>query len=246
MRAIFAPFHRENYVAFCRVFGAALVVNVVREIASGVWHVHTGRLYPYRHVGLFPLHPPPLLAAEWAVTACAGLAMVLGWRRWAFRIVVFALLLTVFDRYSNHVALMLLVSLFVSFDPPRLSADQDAFDSPNLALVRAQILIVYSFTAINKVAHGFLRGEALAHLVGWSLSFARAASWLVVAAEIAIPVLLLVAPRLGVAAIVVLHAAFIAWLPGLESFALTMVAVALLFLPPRRKKTLFPAKLGSG
>jgi|CXWL01.1.fsa_nt_gi hypothetical protein len=227
-------FDRRSVLWFRRLFGAALIANVATEVTAGVWRVHTGELYPWRHLPVFPLWPTWALALEWTVTASAGVALLLGVRTAiAARVAAIVTLASVIERYSNHGALLFLVSLYVSFAPPDLDAPSfEATAHPNLGLVRAQLVIVYVFSALNKIAHGFASGQSLVNLLGYSPGLAKAASLAVIAVELALPVVLLRSPRIGILGVVVLHLAFAATMPGLWSFALTMIAMAVLFLPP--------------
>ena len=105
-------------------------------------------------------------------------------------------------------------------------------DHPALGLVRAQLAIVYVFTAVNKLAHGFAGGQTLSNLLGTALpqGAARALSVGVLVAELALPLVLLRWPRAGLAGVIAMHVAFAALLPGVASFGLAMVAMAVLFL----------------
>ena len=82
--------------------------------------------------------------------------------------------------------------------------------------------------------NGFLDGQSLANLPGYAPRTASVLSVVTVALELALPVVLVVAPRVGIALVLALHLAFATQLPGLWSFSLTMVAIAGLFMPPER------------
>ncbi|MBX3193174.1 MAG: hypothetical protein KF819_39690 [Labilithrix sp.] len=225
---------RGSVGAFERLFGAALIANAGSEIYAGVWHVHTGRFYPWRHLGILPLHPPAILALEWALTIGCGLLLALRKRTTlAWRIATPLLLFSVLQRFSNHGALLFIVALFVSLSPP-----SDSSREPNLGLVRAQLVIVYVFSALNKLTHGFTRGTSLHVLLGLGAPLAPAASWAVVAVELVIPIALVMRPRAGLALVIAMHLAFAALIPGVASFGLVMTAMATLFLDvtPRRER----------
>jgi hypothetical protein len=229
---------------FLRLFGAAMLLDVATELAAGVWDVHTGRLYPWRHLGMMPLYPARGLAVEWSIRVAAGLAFVLGARRVrvvgvAARIAALVLFVAVMERYSNHGVLLFLVAFYLTLAPPDVtSASFDESAHPALGLVRVQLVIVYVFSALNKVAHGFSSGHSLANLFPGALSpaAARPLSWLVVATELALPLLLVRWPRAGLLAVIVLHAAFAALVPGVASFGLTMIAMAALFVRSGRQR----------
>ena len=228
---------------FVRVLGVALVADVATELYAGVWRVHAGELYPWRHLGLLPLYPPGVLALEWALRASAGVALAVAAHRVhllrrAVRVVAPVLFVALLERYSNHGVLLFLVALFLSMAPPDVRAPSfDAAPHPALGLVRAQLVIVYVFSALNKAVHGFGRGESLANLaahtplgsVALSASGARALSWGVMALELAVPLVLLRWPRAGLVLVVVVHVAFAALVPGVVSFGITMIALACLF-----------------
>ena len=61
---------------FLRILGVALVADVAAEISAGVWGVHTGALYPWRHIDIIPLYPERGLAIEWTLRALAGAALL--------------------------------------------------------------------------------------------------------------------------------------------------------------------------
>ncbi|MDB4996489.1 MAG: hypothetical protein JWM74_3921 [Myxococcaceae bacterium] len=229
---------------FLRLYGLALVVDVVTEIAAGVWHVHTGRFYPWRNLGIVPLYPASVLALEWTLRAGAGLALVAGATRAtivaaAVRVAALVLFVAVLERYSNHGVLLFLVAFFLTLAPPDVgSPDFRDRAHPALGLVRAQLVIVYVFSALNKLTHGFGSGRSLVHLLGGAVStspssfspvLATALSLLVIATELAIPVVLVYRPRAGIALVVAMHVAFALLVPGVISFGIAMSALAVLF-----------------
>jgi len=228
---------------FLRVFGLALVVDVATELMTGVWQVHTGNFYPWRHLGIVPLYPATVLAIEWTLRVSAGLALLLGARQpkvvaAAVRVGALALFAAVLQRYSNHGALLFLIALYLTIAPPDVTAKTfDDLPHPALGLVRAQLVIVYVFSALNKLTHGFSSGHSLMNLLGGRMALgpARTLSWLALAAELAAPLVLLRWPRAGLALVVAMHLGFSLLLPGIASFGLAMIAIALLFSrSPRR------------
>lgn len=227
-------FSSRSVRAFEVIYGAALVTEVVTDAWSGSLDVHRGALYPWRAIGIVPLWPPWALVVAWALLSASGLAIALGrFRPLATRVAALVTFAWVLTRFSNHGTLLFLVALYLALAPPRPESPGFAEKRhPNLGLVRAQLAIVYVFTALNKLAHGFHHGASLANLVGWRLEVTRPLSILVVAAELALPALLLVRPRWGIAGVAALHLGFVLVMPGLWSFALAMVAMACLYLPP--------------
>jgi hypothetical protein len=231
---------------FLRLFGVALVVDVATELLAGVWHVHTGRLYPWRHLGIVPLYPASGLAIEWTLRAAAGLALATFARNAkvvgiAARVAAVVLFVAVLERYSNHGVLLLLVAFYLTIAPvPVTSPGFGERDHPALGLVRAQLAIVYVFSAVNKLAHGFAGGGSLSNLLGNAHALpagtARGLSVVVILTELALPFVLLRWPRAGLAVVVTMHVAFAALVPGVASFGLAMIAMAVLFqAPPARR-----------
>ena len=237
-------FAARSVTWFLRLYGLALVVDVATEIAAGVWSVHTGRFYPWRNLGIVPLYPAGVLVVEWMLRAGAGLALLAGARRIrvvsaAARVAALVLFVAVLERYSNHGVLLFLVAFFLTLAPPDVaSPDFDAREHPALGLVRAQLVIVYVFSAINKLAHGFGSGRSLVLLFGGAVSprVGVALSVGVIATELAIPVLLVRRARVGIAVVVAMHGAFALLVPGVISFGVAMTAVALLFIDRPRAR----------
>lgn len=223
---------------FLRIYGVALIVDVVSEMLAGVWRVHTGLYYPWRNLGVVPLYPASVLAVEWALRGGAGVALVAGARRVrvvsaAVRVAAAVLFVAVLERYSNHGVLLFLVAFFLTIAPPDVAAeDFGVREHPALGLVRAQLVIVYVFSAINKLAHGFGSGRSLAHLFGGAMSPSAGAvlSIAVIATELAIPVLLVRRARIGLAVVIAMHVVFAVLVPGVISFGVAMTALALLFV----------------
>lgn len=217
---------------FERLFGAALLVEVATQVTSGVWSVHAGSSYPWRHLDLVPLAPPALVAIEWLLVALGAAALIAGRARtMAWRVLAPLLLWSVLQRFSNHGSLFFMIAFFVAMAPPADSLDETT-EHPNLGLVRAQIVIVYVMSALAKLFHGFTSGASLVHLFGLAPGLARAASWGVIAGELALAVLVVKRPRIAIVAAAVMHGAFALVIPNVLSFGIAMVAMAALWLRP--------------
>lgn len=227
-----ADFDGRSLRWMARLYGLALAIEVVTGIRSGLHRVHTGELYPWRHLPFVPLYPAPVLFVEWAVTIVVAAVLVFGGaslRRHAWRAAAMVTLTALSQRYSNHGALAFLVAAFVALDPP--AVDDGVVTSPFVALVRAQLAIVYVFSALNKLLHGWLTGASLANLLGVPATTARPLAFAVIACELAIPALLVVRPRIGIVTLVVLHAGFAVALDNVTSFGVVMAAMAVTFWP---------------
>lgn len=245
-------FARSSVEWFERLFGLALLVEIATQMSAGVWRVHAGELYPWRHIDVVPLVGTTGLAIEWAVVGACALVLVLGnaaaraarapraaerARAVAWRVLAFALFASLLQRFSNHGSLFFLIAFFVSMRPPELSLDTSDFEArphPNLGLVRAELVIVYVFSALAKLAHGFTSGASLVNLLGLTPALARTASIAVVAVELLLPIVVVRRPRLGLAAVVLVHAAFAAAIPGVVSFGLAMLAMTALWVRGER------------
>lgn len=229
-------FASRSVAWFLRLYGVAIVVDVLTELRSGVWSVHTGALYPWRHLAILPLYPARGLAIEWALRVAGGLLLALGATRGravrrGVRVLVPVLFVALLERYSNHGVLLFLIAFFLSIAPPDLA--RPAFDDeahPALGLVRAQLVIVYAFSALNKLTHGFGSGDSLANLLALDAGAGRVLSLAVIAAELALPALCYFRPRLGLVGVIALHAGFALVVPGVWSFGLAMVAMATLYV----------------
>ena len=194
------------------------------------------------------------LAVLWVVAAAS---FALGYRTrvsGSVLAVVLAIVLGLDEQtYSNHLYLMtIVVGLLTladcgaarSLDARRTGVRPDVPGWP-VALLKAQLTIVYGFAALAKLNAVYLSGRALARVVPWreiaSLFGMRAAVYIVIAASIAAVVtetLLAVwfwSPRWRVPAValgVLLHAGIVALMPGkvpLAIFAGVMFSLYPLF-----------------
>jgi hypothetical protein len=219
---------------FYRLLGAALVARLWTDEQSGIWRVHTGELFPWRHLPGIPLYSTSALLIEWSALALAALGLLSGVQlRASLYLGVVAILMGLSQRYANQNVLLLLILVFATL---RLMSPSDLAtrepDSPNFALIRWQLWIVYGFSITNKLAHGFLSGDAIEALFGAGVSVSRLAAFGVVAAEALVPMLLSSGnERVGFCAAVLLHGTFALAMPGLWPFSFAMLSMAILFVP---------------
>lgn len=216
---------------FYRLVGLALLAQVLTDAQANLWAVHTGKLFAWQHLPGVPLYSTRGLALEWLALTVAGLGLLTAvQRRWAVRLALLTVLVGLSQRYANHRALLAIALMFAGLrhlDPA--DAGQLGERHPNVALLRQQLVIVYAFSALNKLLHGFTDGHVLTLLLGLSPALARPAAWLVVAAELAAPLCLWQAPALGLVLVALLHVGFAEWMPSLWPFSFTMIALAVLF-----------------
>ncbi len=215
---------------------------VIEDFAKGAWAVHSGDLFPFR--ATLPLYKPPFLVVEWLLTITAAVALFRDRVRVGSMLGLAVTGVALTQRFSNHRCLLLILLLFLVFDPGaglgpvagRASATHNGeTSSPSFTLARVQLVLVYLFSAANKLAAGFLSGESLINLFG-SLPFltkplAQGLSVIVILCELTIPALLIWRPRIGLAVLVTMHLAFAIAMPGVVSFGILMTALGVLFLP---------------
>lgn len=230
----FAALEAGQVRGFYRLLGVALAARLWTDAQSGIWRVHTGELFPWRHLPGISLYSTSVLSIEWAALALAALGLLSGiQRRASLYLGVVALLMGLSQRYANQNVLLLLISVFAAlrFVSPRELATLE-LDSPNFALIRWQLWIVYGFSIANKLAHGFLSGDALVALFGTGAALSQLAACAVIVAEALVPCLLRWGnARLGFCAAVALHGTFALAMPGLWPFSFAMLAMAALFVP---------------
>lgn len=224
-----------------RLLGAAAVVMAAQEYAAGHLGVHAGELYG-RRPAFLPLLPAAGMIALWLLQAGAGFVLISGRKReGAARLAALVTFSALTQHYFNQKMFLALTLASFAIEPP-----DSGKAGPAVKAVRAQLILLYIASAAFKLRDGFGSGESLSAaleqladrgLTPWivvPLAAAPLLSKLAIAAELALPVALLRAPRGGVAGVFLLHLGFALCLPGLWPFTLTACAAALLFLPPFR------------
>lgn len=218
---------------FYRLLGAALAVRLMTDVHAGIWYVHTGEFFPWRHLPSLPLYPPAVLLLEWLALAVAGIGLMSGRAlRASLRLGLVATLMGLSQRYANQNVLLFLVVGFANLsvaDPHELLIHTRYF--PNFALIRIQLLLVYGFSILNKILHGFLTGDVLQALFGLGERLSQVGAWSVVLAEGLIPGLLCWGKsRWGLLVAVLVHCAFGVAIPGVWPFTLVMLAMVVLWV----------------
>lgn len=224
---------------FFRLLQLTLISFVIKEISTGIWHVHTRDYFPWRHAPFFPLLPPIFLIAEWCVLIFgAALFYFPMRRRHAAALTAVAMLLSLSQRFSNHAALVFLLMFYIAITPRRHL--QLAFK-----MIRYQLCIVYIFSALSKLNQQFYTGESLIALGKYGPAGLLPKEWIVghffqpwvalvacfvLAIEFLIPIVLFKRPVVGVALVAFFHFGLALFMPGIWTFALTMFAMSILFL----------------
>lgn len=231
-------FERDAIAWFHRLLGLALIACVVEDLACGAWFIHSGQYFPWRHPGFLPLYPAPFLGVEWSLLVFVGISYLLDRSsRWVAILATSTMLVSLLQRYSNHRSLIFIVLLYLALTPRERPAAA-------YRMIRYQLLIVYLFSAMNKIDSGFLSGKSL-FAIGIQVhgallpdqwvhrilmgSFAEPLAWLTVGTELLIPVLLMHWPGAGLLATSALHLGFSVMMPALWPFTLIMMAMAVLF-----------------
>ncbi|HTM44745.1 MAG TPA: hypothetical protein VL137_07300 [Polyangiaceae bacterium] len=218
---------------FYFLLGSALASRLLIDEQSGIWRVHNQELFPWRHLPGLPLYPTWMLAIEWALLAASAAGLLWGhWVKAALRVALLALAMGLSQRYANQNALLFLVLAFANLEIPTLPLPTARVILPNVGLLRMQLFIVYGFSVVNKIVSGFLSGETLSNLFAFPRGLAAYAAPGAVAAELIIPALLWFGnPGLGFIGAALLHGLFAWFMPSVWPFSLTMLALAVLFVP---------------
>ena len=211
---------------------------MAEEMASGVWFVHTGAYFPWRHFTFIPLFPTAYLVFEWSAQLLSGAMIFLGCKRYlGVQIASLITMIGLTQQFSNHRVLIFILLFYLLITRTK--------EALAFRMIRYQLFIVYLFSALNKINMKFLSGESLVALgqnihgallpdalVRSVLSppFAEPLSWLVVGVEVAIPLVLSRFPKVGLGLVMSMHLVFSFMMPALWSFSLTMTAMAVLFL----------------
>ncbi len=165
-------------VLFRIVFGLLMVLECWGALATG-W-VHSAFIEPKLTFPVADLVQLRVLSGEWmygyfGVMGLAALGVMLGWR-YRFTSVALALLwtgayLAQKSHYNNHYYLAVLIAWGLALVPAAGRASMDAAagrrpfvveTSPWIARAsRIQLLIVFSYAAINKLYPGWLNGDYL-------------------------------------------------------------------------------------
>lgn len=234
------------------LLGAALAGLAVQELTAGHLRGHAGDLW-LRHLAAVPLLPPAAAAALWALQIACGAAVAFGVaRRAAVRLGAALLCVSLTQCWFNQKMLLALTFLALALDPPEPDdAGVGSVPRPVLGLVAAQLVLVYAASVAYKARDGFANGEPLlalfaqlsargmsglgptAALGAWAAAApgrAAALSGAVVLAEAALPIVLILRPRWGVAGAAVLHAGLALFMPGIWAFGAAMLGGAVLFL----------------
>lgn len=245
-------FSRGATLWMYRLVGLALLAVVASDLLNGRRQVHEGLLWA-RRLQLGGLYPARWLCLEWGILSLSAAGLVLGRTR-AVRTALPAVGIGLWSLYMNQRALLFLTLAYLAMGPAVPEAeDFERRPHPQLSLVRYQVLIVYFFSAVNKLAAGFCTGASLTALFAnmammrnqplippqWTSAvfhrFAGVAPLLasaIVAGELLLPLALLKKPRLGVPLVAAFHLALGLLMPDLWVFGLVMTADSLLFLAP--------------
>lgn len=224
------------------MLSVSLVCYGLRAVFALAWNLHSGNYYPYRHLQIFPLLPPWILVVEWLGFGVSAVLLYFGrWRKAGVFIAGAVLLLSLSQRFSNQGSLIFIVIFYLVLGGQKNRGLA-------YAMIRYQIIIVYIFSALNKFDRGFLSGTTLQALFragpegllprAWLATpeLTAVLAWLVVVAELLLPVLLITKPTYGIVAVCFFHIGMALFLPGIWSFTAIMITMSILFLVEERSK----------
>ena len=231
--------YTNSFECFYRFLSLTLCSCFIEDLACRVWFIHTGAYFPWRHLfHWIPLYPAPFLILEWAcLLTSAFLILRPSQRRLGIYLASAVIFISLTQRFSNHRSLIFIVLFYLMLSP--LTSLMNT-----LKMIRYQFMIVYLFSAFNKINSGFLSGDSLLALgtsirgsiipQTWvqsvlSTSFSPALSWITVFAEIVIPFLIIKKPWLGMSVLVLLHLSFSMLMPGIWPVTFIMIAMGCLF-----------------
>lgn len=227
---------------FYRLFGVALLTRVVEDQFNGRWSIHSGEMFPWRHMPAFPLVPTSGLVLEWVVLAVCGVGLVSGrWRILWARVAFVALFLSLAQMFQNQKLLLWFISGALSLAPPLPGG-------PVRWVLRWQLIVVYGFTAIHKLLQNFHDGDVIRGVATYLLEagasgprrllleglsvplISQFASVGALALELAIPLFLMTRPKVGLVCVIALHVSFSLAMPDLFAFGFAMTSLAFLFV----------------
>lgn len=226
---------------FFVLLGLALLSRTLSDILMGRLGVATGELYRHRQRLDFPLYGPLVFILEIAILLCASWLFMSRVRvRLAAILMILGTLMSMTQLFQHQKMLFLIVGLGVVFVPGGMNAVSVYF-------LKAQLLIVYVFSVVSKVATGFLQSSDTFRAIEYSINGDRLRTfflapvlqylqempigYLVVGLEIIVPLAILRAPRAGVLFAVILHMAMAILLSNVLPFSILMIALASLYFP---------------
>lgn len=144
--------------------------------------------------------------------------------------------------FQNQKVLLALVAFALTVGP-RLDENTFLKKNETANFLKWQILLIYLISAVSKIFDQFQSGETLRVMseqlllqqIGRDEIYSMGA-WLVILVELALPLLLLARPRLGIAGVVLVHVSFSLFLSDIWPFSLAMIALSFLFLLPHNSK----------
>ena len=94
--------------------GLAIILCVTNDIANGVWHIHSGRYFPWRHMGVVPLFPASFLVVLWPLLLTSSCMIISNKKRnLGICLAALGVLIDLTQHFSNHRSLIFLVLLYL-------------------------------------------------------------------------------------------------------------------------------------
>ena len=220
------------------------MTRVLSDIGLNRWGIHSGKIFPYRHISLMPVFPASVLVFEWSCAILGSVLLVIKKERWGAILIAGSFLLSLSQMYQNQKVLILIVIATIAIQPV------DPRKPGSVQFLKWQLILVYLFSAIEKMSDQFTSGETLRLIFHQVLNSSliensfllKAMSIGVILSEIMIPIILLKRPYWGFCAVISLHLGFAFVLPDIWPFTLVMIALSTLFLLPAGSSLAFKFK----
>jgi hypothetical protein len=224
----------QNFKIFYSLLAVAIVTRFFCDFLNERWRIHSGEIFPIRHIEFFPTYSTSMLCLEWGVTLIGAILFTTNKIRWGALLVSLSYVMSLTQMYQNQKFLILIIMFALAVQPLDLQR------ANSLRFLKWQMLLIYLFTAVQKIFDQFISGDTLRILFLDVLKINGIAnpklfhglSVVVIATELSVPLLLLKKPWWGVAVVTGMHLSFAILMPDIWPFTLTMIALSFLFFPP--------------
>lgn len=211
---------------FYYILAFSVILRLIFDFKIGRIDVHSGVLFPYRKITTVPLYSVGILYLEWAVGFFGSCLLFLNKYRTGALFIFVSMLSGLSQMFQHQKLLFCVVTLILTIRPLNGSSiDSDRF-------LKYQLIIVYVFSAINKMFAGFYNGESLKNLFSLSENFLalQILSIGVILVELALPILLIKRSNIGVLLVCIFHIGLAVIIEDVMPFSVLMIALSSLFI----------------
>lgn len=228
---------------FYLVFSLAIISRIISDILLNRQGIHAGAVFPSRHYfSAIPIYPVSIFYLELALALIGALLLNFQKIRFGSLLIAVAYLMGLSQMFQNQKTLILIIATTLLIQPLSRS------ERSSIWFLRYQLILVYSISALQKIFSGFNSGQDLIRTADYLLSIesnlfikgllvylqnplmAEVFSVSTVIIEIALPIILIKAPRVGIALVVLLHFSMNLLMKDITPFSLTMLALSLTFM----------------